>query len=93
MQGARWCRETKLIQESLTRQIFDQLPIIWLEPRVKNEDKSEASSDQLSYKCPVYITSVRRGELSTTGHSSNYVFTIKVPSDMKETHWINRGTF
>ena len=46
---------------------------IWLEPTLI-KDKKEAS--EAIYNCPVYKTSARRGVLSTTGHSTNYVLTI-----------------
>lgn len=87
MQGARWSRESKIIQESHEKIIFDTLPTIWLRP-VK---RSESLEQKKVYNCPVYKTSLRRGVLSTTGHSTNYVLTLEIPIDKPESYWINRG--
>ena len=59
---------------------------IWLQPGERSKFKEKAT-----YACPVYKTSARRGTLSTTGHSTNYVLMIELPSDMPQSHWINRG--
>ena len=86
MEGARWDRDLMVIGESLPKILFDPLPVIWLRPGETSEFKHENV-----YACPVYKTSARRGTLSTTGHSTNYVLALELPSDRPQTHWVNRG--
>lgn len=74
------------LDESKPKIMFDTVPIIWLKPGIK-----EGFKISNVYNCPVYKTSARRGILATTGHSSNFVMYILLPSKLEESHWINRG--
>ena len=55
--------------------VFSSVPIILFKPT--KADEIRETSD---YNCPVYKTSERKGTLSTTGHSTNFVLFLKLPS-------------
>eukprot|EP00392_Amoebophrya_sp_AT5.2_P003107 g3112.t1 len=89
MEGARWDDDLGAINESFAKVLYDDLPIIYLDPVLNSESKTALNV----YPCPAYKTSARRGVLSTTGHSTNFIMTIMLPiQDMHtEKFWVRRG--
>ena len=61
-------------------------PPIWLKP-TRNDRRSVFPH----YSCPVYKTVARHGVLSTTGHSTNYIMPVQVPTAIDVEYWIKRG--
>uniref|UniRef100_A0A2C9M9T7 Uncharacterized protein n=1 Tax=Biomphalaria glabrata TaxID=6526 RepID=A0A2C9M9T7_BIOGL len=87
LDGARWDKTQGCLEEQLPKILNEAVPIIWLRPKRMNEiDESNKR-----YKCPVYKTSERKGVLSTTGHSTNFVLAIWLPTKKPVQHWVKRG--
>jgi len=89
LEGCRWDFDQNILEESRPKILFSKAPIIWLKPQ-KSAPNEENDSGRL-YSCPVYKTSERRGVLDSTGHSTNYIMDIKMPSLEKPEHWVKRG--
>jgi dynein heavy chain len=86
IEGCMWDFNKHQLEESQPKQLFTAMPTIWMKP-IRQEDVKPFPH----YNCPLYKTSERRGILSTTGHSTNFVMDIKLPSIRKQAHWIKRG--
>jgi dynein heavy chain len=90
IQGAGWAVNEMQIAESEPAELFKLLPVIWLNPLLQAEF-SQNEKMPGRYKCPVYKTSERKGTLSTTGHSTNFVTYFYQPSSEDQAHWVRRG--
>ena len=81
-----------------SKELYSVFPPIWLFPKVDRQLTTEGI-----YCCPVYKTLLRAGLLSTTGHSTNFVLPVELPSlepcsglfhkyvETFSGHWIKRA--
>lgn len=86
MQGAKWNYVKMCVDDSDPKVALVNFPVIWLEPVARTELQLEGT-----YVCPLYKTSLRAGELSTTGHSTNFVLFVNLASQVHPDWWIRRG--
>ncbi|KAK2534325.1 hypothetical protein Q9233_004169 [Columba guinea] len=87
LEGARWDPTAFQLAESRPKELYTEMAVIWLLP-VPNRKPPVTGI----YLCPIYRTLTRAGTLSTTGHSTNYVIAVEIPTDKPQKHWIKRGT-
>ena len=85
-EGARWNKTIHMIDESKPKQLYSELPLIWYVPKRNREVPTSGI-----YFCPVYKVLSRTGTLSTTGHSTNFVQFIELPSKEEEAKWVRGG--
>eukprot|EP01041_Mallomonas_annulata_P000971 gene971-1882_t len=76
LEGARWDAEMCSLTDSLPKQLYTELPVLHLYPIQNRIEKTSHI-----YRCPVYKILSRRGVLSTTGHSTNFIMWIEIPSN------------
>lgn len=87
LEGARWDSSGGHLAEPLKRQLYSDMPVMWLRPC----QTKLIPTNRLTYTCPVYKTSKRAGTLSTTGHSTNFILSVTLRSTQPEKHWVKRG--
>lgn len=86
LQGCRFDADSNTLCDSNPKELFTTFPVMWLIPQEERK-KPETGI----YNCPVYKVLTRRGTLSTTGHSTNFVLFMEVPTEAEERKWIKAG--
>merc|ERR1712146_730858 len=82
LEGARWCFEEHTIKYSRPKELYTSLPMINFIP------VADRVLPDGVYNCPLYKVLSRKGTLLTTGHSTNFVMNLELPSSHHQDHWI-----
>jgi dynein heavy chain len=92
MAGARWCDDNMYVEDSFPKVLWDEFPVTLIKPTEVNKDATELDK---VYQCPIYKCSDRKGVLSTSGHSSNFIMYMAIPHSCTGYHsedfWTKRG--
>jgi dynein heavy chain len=89
MEGARFDVNMGHIVESKFGETHMYMPVLWLDPIIKDANYGKTPG---MYNIPFYKVSSRAGTLSTTGHSTNFIRILEVPTgDRPPAHWIRRS--
>lgn len=86
IEGCKWDPKERVLGESDPKILYTRCPMIHFMPTLKNDIVTTGI-----YACPLFKTGDRKGVLMTTGHSTNYVLDISLPSAVVSSHWIKRG--
>jgi dynein heavy chain, axonemal len=76
LEGARWDKDNSSLVDPKQKELFSPMPVIHMQPL-----KNRVAPSSGIYRCPVYKILTRTGILSTTGHSTNFVTWIEIPSN------------
>ena len=87
LEGARFDYDMGIVVDSRPGRMYELLPVIHFKPAVGHRQAPD------TYACPVYKTAVRKGVLSTTGMSTNFVVAVELPiyRGDSEQKWILAG--
>ena len=86
----------KMLMDPKPKELFSDAPSVWIQPvestALVEKQEMDKRERRTSYNCPMYKTSERRGVLSTTGQSTNFVMWVRLPCETDPSFWILRGT-
>jgi hypothetical protein len=99
LEGGKWDHRRRVVDASL--EAHCPMPLIHFNPAAKSESVRRPSKQRTSkdgnetrigrFACPLYLTAERAGEVSTSGSSSNFIFTVGLPVEDPNA-WTLSGT-
>ena len=93
IEGACWNIADHVIDDPRPRELFSEMPVFWLRPVQNRPDSHDSgvAKEAGNYMVPLYKVLTRAGTLSTTGHSTNFVMWMEIPTNRDQEEWIRGG--
>ncbi|XP_066254312.1 dynein axonemal heavy chain 6 [Euwallacea similis] len=85
LDAGKWDMETMKLIDPKLGEINPPFPVVHIMPKTK-------LPEDLRYICPLYKTSIRADVLSTTGHNTNFVIAVLLPTARTQDYWTLKGT-
>jgi len=85
LEGCRWDANLHILAPSQPKILYVEFPVIHFVP-IENRKAPGGI-----YSCPLYKVLSRKGTLSTTGHSTNFVLFLELPARESPDIWIRAG--
>lgn len=74
-----------MVDDQFPSVLYDRIPCVHFAPKV------DYKIDPDQYTAPLYKTSERKGTLSTTGQSTNFVIGVQFPTKASPDVWVRRA--
>lgn len=85
LEGCRWNKDSHQLDDSEAKKLFIEMPLLAFVPEQHRKKPTGI------YACPTYKVLSRLGTLLTTGHSTNFVLNIELPTDRDPAEWTRAG--
>ena len=85
IEGCRWSWDEHKLIPSEPKVLYTDLPMFNFVPTPNRQKKPG------TYDCPLYKVLTRKGVLLTTGHSTNFVMMLELPTDQDPDMWTRAG--
>jgi dynein heavy chain len=85
LEGCKWDASGHVLAPSQPKVLYWEMPPVHFHPEADRQKPASV------YLCPVYKVLSRRGTLSTTGHSTNFVLNLELPTRRVADEWVRAG--
>ena len=82
----KWDEDKVWLDESEPKILYMKCSRVWFKPWKPEDFKTDTFTDT-----PIYKTSIRKGVLMTSGHSTNFVLLLRMPTRLAPNYWVKRG--